>query len=130
MILAVHQKGKHLALHSMDWCSCCLLGSRVCSPQGPALLHCLTAVLVQGGNKAAAGGDQIGSKKGKDADGDASIPVKAVAEGVVTPVNTTDIDSSGTPALSSRLFYVWHRNRLHTGYTRHALAMHQGYHRH
>lgn len=50
---------------------------------------------MQGGNKAAAGGDQIGSKKGKDADSDSSIPVKAVAEGVVTPNTTTDVDSSG-----------------------------------
>lgn len=57
---------------------------------------------VQGGNKAAAGGDQIGSKKGKDADSDASIPVKAVAEGVVTPITTTDVDSSGTHSLPSR----------------------------
>jgi hypothetical protein len=51
--------------------------------------------LMQGGNKAAAGGDQIGSKKAKDADSDGSIPVKAVAEGIVTPNTTTDIDSSG-----------------------------------
>ena len=50
---------------------------------------------VQGGNKAAAGGDQIGSKKGRDADSDSTIPVKAVAEGIMTPNTTTDIDSSG-----------------------------------
>ena len=50
---------------------------------------------MQGGNKAAAGGDQIGSKKGADADSDSSIPVKAVAEGVATPNTATDIDSSG-----------------------------------
>ena len=55
----------------------------------------------QGGNKAAAGGDQIGSKKGKDSDGDAGIPVKAVAEGVVTPNTTTDIDSSGAQSRPS-----------------------------
>ena len=66
----------------------------------------LTRAPAQGGNKAAAGGDQIGSKKGKDADGDASIPLKAVAEGIVTPVTTTDVDSSGTHAFTSRLHHV------------------------
>ena len=67
----------------------------------------MVAAPAQGCNKAAAGGDQIGSKKGKDADGDASIPLKAVADGVVTPVTTTDIDSSGITVLTSRLYYAY-----------------------
>ena len=50
---------------------------------------------MQGGDKAAAGGDQIGNKKGADSDSDGRIPVKAVAEGIVTPNTATDIDSSG-----------------------------------
>ena len=50
---------------------------------------------MQGGDKAAAGGDQIGNKKGANSDSDGRIPVKAVAEGIVTPNTATDIDSSG-----------------------------------
>lgn len=38
----------------------------------------------------------MGSKK--DGDSDASIPIKAIDEGIVTPNTATDIDSSG----------VWH----------------------
>ena len=51
--------------------------------------------VVQGGSKAAAGGDQIGNKKGTDSNSDGGIPVKAIAEGIVTPNTATDIDSSG-----------------------------------
>ena len=50
---------------------------------------------MQGGNNAAAGGDQIGNKKGTNSDSDGRIPVKAVAEGIVTSNTATDIDSSG-----------------------------------
>ena len=41
--------------------------------------------VMQGGNKAAAGGDQMGNKKGADSNSDGRIPVKAIAEGIVTP---------------------------------------------
>ena len=67
---------------------------------GNTVVKCMAhAWLLQGADKALAGGDQISSKKGADSDAEGgAVPVRAIANGTSTP-GTTDRDTSGVPWL-------------------------------